>query len=96
MNKAQVTCFKKKIGEAAWERLPEYDARFSTPPDTPAELQAGAQATVHLNLQNYGRLGWRDDGGVRLGYRNVHVDPLTTEDEGGINLKKIAPKARVY
>jgi succinate dehydrogenase / fumarate reductase, flavoprotein subunit len=30
-------------------------------------------------------------------YRPVHLDPLTTvEDEGGIDLKKIAPKARVY
>jgi len=26
----------------------------------------------------------------------VHVDPLTTQDEGGIDLNKIAPKARVY
>ena len=42
-------------------------------------------------------LSWMEgETGVRLGYRNVHVDPLTTEDEGGINLKKIAPKARVY
>ena len=28
--------------------------------------------------------------------RIVHVDPLTPESEGGISLKKIAPKARVY
>ena len=35
-------------------------------------------------------------GAVTLSYRPVHVDPLTTEDEGGIDLKKIAPKARVY
>ena len=33
---------------------------------------------------------------VKLSYRNVHVDPLTTEKDGGIELKKIAPKARVY
>ncbi|MCC0069119.1 MAG: succinate dehydrogenase flavoprotein subunit [Rhodobacteraceae bacterium] len=33
---------------------------------------------------------------VRLDYRPVHLDPLTTEAEGGISLKKIAPKARVY
>jgi succinate dehydrogenase / fumarate reductase flavoprotein subunit len=33
---------------------------------------------------------------VTLSYRPVHLDPLTTEDEGGISLKKIAPKARVY
>ncbi|MCT8161261.1 succinate dehydrogenase flavoprotein subunit [Pseudoruegeria sp. SHC-113] len=33
---------------------------------------------------------------VTLDYRPVHLDPLTKEDEGGIDLKKIAPKARVY
>jgi succinate dehydrogenase / fumarate reductase flavoprotein subunit len=43
-------------------------------------------------------LSWIDTttGAVRLGYRPVHVDPLTTHEEGGIDLKKIAPKARVY
>ncbi|MBB97542.1 MAG: succinate dehydrogenase flavoprotein subunit [Rhodobacteraceae bacterium] len=33
---------------------------------------------------------------VDLTYRPVVVDPLTTEDEGGISLKKIAPKARTF
>jgi succinate dehydrogenase / fumarate reductase flavoprotein subunit len=33
---------------------------------------------------------------VTLGYRPVHVDPLTPESEGGISLARIAPKARVY
>ncbi|UWQ08524.1 succinate dehydrogenase flavoprotein subunit [Aliiroseovarius crassostreae] len=33
---------------------------------------------------------------VDLSYRPVIVDPLTTEAEGGINLKKIAPKARTF
>jgi len=37
-----------------------------------------------------------DKNTVRLSYRDVHVDPLTTQDEGGIDLNKIAPKARVY
>ncbi|WP_421952776.1 succinate dehydrogenase flavoprotein subunit [Pelagibacterium sp.] len=38
-------------------------------------------------------LSWVDEAGkVTLGYRPVHVDPLTD----GIDLKKIAPKARVY
>jgi succinate dehydrogenase / fumarate reductase flavoprotein subunit len=37
-----------------------------------------------------------DAGKVTLSYRPVHVDPLTPESEGGIDLKKIAPKARVY
>ena len=31
-----------------------------------------------------------------LGYRGVHVNPLTSHNDGGIDLKKIAPKARVY
>jgi len=31
-----------------------------------------------------------------LSYRAVHLEPLTTQEEGGIDLKKIAPKARVY
>ena len=37
-----------------------------------------------------------DAGKVTLNYRPVHTDPLTPESEGGIELKKIAPKARVY
>ena len=41
-------------------------------------------------------LAWVDGTKVTLGSRPVHLDPLTTADEGGIDLKKIAPKARVY
>ncbi len=41
-------------------------------------------------------LAWVDGAKVTLSYRPVHLDPLTTEAEGGISLKKIAPKARVY
>jgi succinate dehydrogenase / fumarate reductase, flavoprotein subunit len=33
---------------------------------------------------------------VTLSSRPVHLDPLTPMDQGGIDLKKIAPKARVY
>ncbi|MFZ1728243.1 MAG: succinate dehydrogenase flavoprotein subunit [Albidovulum sp.] len=33
---------------------------------------------------------------VTLSTRPVHLDPLTGEKEGGIDMKKIAPKARVY
>ena len=33
---------------------------------------------------------------VKLSYRNVGLKPLTTQKDGGIDLKKIAPKARVY
>jgi len=36
------------------------------------------------------------DGQVSLTYRPVHVDPLTSEENGGIDLKIIAPKKRVY
>jgi succinate dehydrogenase / fumarate reductase flavoprotein subunit len=35
-------------------------------------------------------------GAVSLDYRAVHTEPLTKEEDGGIPLKKIAPKARVY
>jgi succinate dehydrogenase / fumarate reductase flavoprotein subunit len=33
---------------------------------------------------------------VDLSYRPVITDPLTPYEQGGIDLKKIAPKARVY
>ena len=41
-------------------------------------------------------LAWVEDGRVRLDYRPVHTHPLIGHNEGGIDLKKIAPKARVY
>jgi succinate dehydrogenase / fumarate reductase flavoprotein subunit len=41
-------------------------------------------------------LAWVHGNEVTLGSRPVHLDPLTAEDQGGIALKKIAPKARVY
>ncbi|ADO41312.1 succinate dehydrogenase flavoprotein subunit [Ketogulonicigenium vulgare] len=41
-------------------------------------------------------LAWVEGNTVSLDYRPVHLDPLTTVEEGGIDLKKIAPKARVY
>ncbi|MCU0908831.1 MAG: succinate dehydrogenase flavoprotein subunit [Rhodobacteraceae bacterium] len=41
-------------------------------------------------------LSWVDGDKVRLGYRPVHTEPLTREEDGGISVKKIAPKARVY
>ncbi|RGP36772.1 succinate dehydrogenase flavoprotein subunit [Pseudotabrizicola alkalilacus] len=37
-----------------------------------------------------------DGNKVTLTYRAVHVDPLTTEAEGGISLKKIAPAERKF
>ncbi|NNF24564.1 MAG: succinate dehydrogenase flavoprotein subunit [Rhodobacteraceae bacterium] len=36
------------------------------------------------------------NGKVDLGQRPVHLSPLLGHNEGGIDLKKIAPKARVY
>nr|WP_210307917.1 succinate dehydrogenase flavoprotein subunit [Aminobacter niigataensis] len=37
-----------------------------------------------------------EDGEVTLTYRPVHTEPLLKEEDGGISLAKIAPKARVY
>jgi len=33
---------------------------------------------------------------TKLSYRPVHLDPLSKTEDGGIDLKRIAPKARVY
>ena len=41
-------------------------------------------------------LAWVNGRSVRLGYRPVQTEPLTTEADGGIALSKVAPKARVY
>ena len=41
-------------------------------------------------------LAWVEGNEVKLAYRPVHLEPLTTLGEGGIDPKKIAPKARVY
>ena len=41
-------------------------------------------------------LAWAMGDNVRLEYRPVVTDPLTKLEDGGIDLKKIAPKARVY
>jgi succinate dehydrogenase / fumarate reductase flavoprotein subunit len=40
-------------------------------------------------------LAWVN-GRVELDYRPVHLNPLLGHNEGGIDLKRIAPKARVY
>jgi len=60
-------------------------------------------AHAHEDYPSRDDVNWRvhslayvDDAKVRLGTRPVHLDPLTTEAEGGIALAKIAPKARVY
>ncbi|PZO63477.1 MAG: succinate dehydrogenase flavoprotein subunit [Paracoccus denitrificans] len=41
-------------------------------------------------------LAWVYGNEVKLAYRPVHVEPLTTLEDGGIDPKRIAPKARVY
>ncbi len=41
-------------------------------------------------------LVWFEGNQASLGYRGVVTKPLTSHNDGGIDLKKIAPKARVY
>lgn len=41
-------------------------------------------------------LAWVDGDKVKLGFRAVHTAPLTTEADGGISLKKIAPAERKF
>ena len=60
-------------------------------------------AHAHEDYPDRNDADWRkhslatvDGANVNLTYRPVHMDPLTTEAEGGIDLKKIAPKKRVY
>ncbi len=60
-------------------------------------------AHAHEDYPNRDDVNWRkhslayvDGSKVRLGTRPVHLEPLTKEEDGGISLKKIAPKARVY
>jgi len=62
-------------------------------------------AHAHEDFPNRDDVEWRkhtlahvdvESGAVTLGYRPVITEPLTPEDQGGIDLKKIAPKARVY
>ena len=60
-------------------------------------------AHAHEDYPNRDDVIWRkhslavvDGAKVSLAYRAVHLEPLTTEAQGGISLHKIAPKARVY
>jgi succinate dehydrogenase / fumarate reductase flavoprotein subunit len=60
-------------------------------------------AHAHEDYPDRDDVNWRvhslavvDGAKTTLATRPVHLDPLTTHDEGGIDLKKIAPKARVY
>ncbi|GHC52791.1 succinate dehydrogenase flavoprotein subunit [Neogemmobacter tilapiae] len=60
-------------------------------------------AHAHEDYPNRDDVNWRvhslahvDGPKVTLSSRPVHLDPLTKAEDGGIDLKKIAPKARVY
>jgi succinate dehydrogenase / fumarate reductase flavoprotein subunit len=60
-------------------------------------------AHAHEDFADRDDKNWRvhtvsrvDGNKVDLSYRPVIVDPLTTEDAGGISLNKIAPKARTF
>ncbi|WP_136683541.1 succinate dehydrogenase flavoprotein subunit [Falsirhodobacter xinxiangensis] len=60
-------------------------------------------AHAHEDYPNRDDENWRvhslalvDGADVTLTTRPVHLDPLTKYEDGGIDLKKIAPKARVY
>jgi succinate dehydrogenase / fumarate reductase, flavoprotein subunit len=60
-------------------------------------------AHAHEDYPNRDDVNWRvhslayvDGAKVTLGARPVHLDPLTKAADGGIDMKKIAPKARVY
>jgi succinate dehydrogenase / fumarate reductase flavoprotein subunit len=60
-------------------------------------------AHAHEDYAERDDINWRkhtlcrvDNEKVDISYRNVHLEPLTSIEEGGIDMKKIAPKARVY
>ncbi len=60
-------------------------------------------AHAHEDYPDRDDTNWRkhslavvDGADVTLDYRPVHLDPLTTHADGGIDLARIAPKARVY
>ena len=60
-------------------------------------------AHAHEDFTDRDDKNWRvhtvsrvDENKVELSYRPVITDPLSTEAEGGISLKKIAPKARTF
>ena len=92
--------------ETFFKSAREYALDFGrTPPRVrpvpPGEEQPPwVMALVPGRLQLYNdqhTLAWvNEEGDVKLDYRPVVLDPLTTFEEGGIDPKKIAPKARVY
>jgi len=61
-------------------------------------------AHAHEDFPNRDDANWRkhtlawvaDNGKVTLGYRPVHTETVLPYDQGGIDPKKVLPKARVY
>jgi len=60
-------------------------------------------AHAHEDYPDRDDVNWRkhslarvDGPKVKMSYRDVHLKPLTEQKDGGIDLKKIAPKVRVY
>ena len=59
-------------------------------------------AHAHEDYPDRDDENWREhtlahvNGKVELSYRPVHLNPLLGHNEGGIDLKKIAPKARTF
>ena len=60
-------------------------------------------AHAHEDYAARDDINWRkhtlcrvDNEKVDISYRNVHLEPLTSIEEGDIDMKKIAQKARVY
>lgn len=49
-----------------------------------------------VNWRKHSLASVNEQGEVDIYYRPVHTEPLTKQENGGIDLKKIAPKKRVY
>ena len=66
--------------------------------------QESRGAHAHEDFPERDDANWRkhtlarisEDNTVALTYRDVHVEPITAHQDGGIDPQKIAPKARVY
>jgi len=48
------------------------------------------------NWRKHSLVWFNGDNKAAMTYRGVHLNPLTSHNEGGIDMDKIAPKARVY
>ena len=75
--------------------------RFATIAGAEARREPGAHAHEDFTVRDDEK--WRvhslaqiDGPNIKLSYRDVIRDPLSDESEGGIELKKIAPKERTF